>query len=52
MIDTLLLCQVCSAELCWKDCDKGHADCYQTVCENPLGCGHIARDCEDIEETK
>jgi len=47
MIDTVLLCEVCSAELCWEDCDKGHADCYQIVCDNPLGCGHITRDCED-----
>ena len=40
------LCQ-CGADLCWEDCDRGHTDCYQTVCETPLGCGSVIRDCEE-----
>jgi hypothetical protein len=47
MTDTALKCVVCSAEVSWADCDKGHEWCYQTECDNPLGCGDIARDCED-----
>jgi hypothetical protein len=41
-------CLVCSAEISWADCDKQHEDCYQTECDNPLGCGDISRDCEDL----
>jgi hypothetical protein len=47
MIDTTLKCVVCSAEISWADCDKGHEWCYQTECDNALGCGDVSRDCED-----
>ena len=41
-------CVLCSADVTWYDCDKGHEWCFQTECDNALGCGDIARDCEEL----
>jgi hypothetical protein len=45
--DMPTLCEDCSLEVSWADCDKRHDWCYQTECDNALGCGRISRDCED-----
>lgn len=41
-------CVMCGSSIYWEDCDEGHADCFQTVCVESRGCGHISRDCEDM----
>jgi hypothetical protein len=47
MNEDVTRCDVCSAEVSWRDCDiHTEQECYATECDTPLGCGHVSRDCE------
>ena len=50
LVGSVPTCEACGcAEVSWADCDKCDPElwCFQTECDTPLGCGAIARDCED-----